>query len=68
MDTLHDETDVAAFALPEQSAFEAALDASDREVEAGRTVPLGPVLASMRATAERIRRERAQQGAATPPG
>jgi len=66
MDALHDEADTAALALPEQAAFEAELDTSDRAVGAGRTVPLAPLLASMRATAEWIRRERAQQGAATP--
>ena len=44
--------------MPTQAELEAMLDASDADVAAGRTVPLAPVLARMRATAERIRRER----------
>jgi len=43
---------------PTQAELEAVLDATDSDVAAGRTVPLAPVLARMRADAERIRRER----------
>lgn len=39
--------------------MKAMLDADEADVAAGRVVPLEPVLARMRATAERIRRERA---------
>ena len=45
-------------AMPTQAELEAMLDADEADVAAGRVVPLEPVLASMRATAERIRRER----------
>ena len=45
--------------MPTQAELEAMLDASDANVAVGRTIPLAPVLAGMRAAAERIRRERA---------
>ena len=45
-------------AMPTQAELEAMLDADEADVAAGRVVPLEPVLARMRATAERIRRER----------
>ena len=44
-------------AMSTQSELEAMLDADD-DVAAGPVVPLEPMLALMRATAERIRRER----------
>ena len=44
--------------MPTQAELEAVLDADEADVAAGRVVPLEPVLARMRATAERIRRER----------
>jgi len=47
--------------MPEQAELEALLEASEADAAAGRTVPLAPVLARMRAAAERIRRERASK-------
>ncbi len=62
MDSPHDhqsEDDIADQpAMPAQAELEAMLDADDADVAAGRIVPLEPVLVSMRATAERIRRDR----------
>jgi len=61
MDSPHDDLseDIADQpAMPIQAELEAMLDADEADVAAGRTVPLEPVLARMRATAERIRRER----------
>lgn len=61
MDSPHDyhPEDIAAQpAVPTQAELEAMLDADEADVAAGRVVPLEPVLARMRATAERIRRER----------
>ena len=45
-------------AMPTQAELEAMLDADEADVAAGRVVPLEAVLARVRATAERIRRER----------
>jgi hypothetical protein len=45
-------------AMPMQAELEAMLDADEADMAAGRVVPLEPVLARMRATAERIRHER----------
>jgi hypothetical protein len=45
--------------MPTQAELEAVLDASEADVAAGRIVTLAPVLARMRAAAERIRQERA---------
>lgn len=45
-------------ATPTQAELEAMLDADEADVAAGRVAPLEPVLARMRASAERIRRER----------
>ncbi len=44
--------------LPTQSELEAMIGDDDADVAAGKVVPLEPVLARMRATAEPIRRER----------
>ena len=44
--------------MPTQAELEATLDADEGDVDAGRVAPLEPVLARMRVTAERIRRER----------
>jgi len=52
--------------MPGQAELERLLDASEADVAAGRTVPLAPVFARMRATAERIRRERAAQDPVAP--
>ncbi|HEY5300215.1 MAG TPA: hypothetical protein VIJ55_06030 [Acetobacteraceae bacterium] len=46
---------------PTRAELETMLDASDADVAAGRTMRLAPVLARMRAAAERIRRERASK-------
>ena len=55
----HDPEDAADQpAMPTQAELDAMLDADEAEVAAGRVVPLEPVLARMRATAGRIRRER----------
>jgi hypothetical protein len=52
---------------PTKAELEAALDASDADVSAGRVVALAPVLARMRAIAERIREQRAaKDGTAHP--
>jgi len=45
-------------AMPMQAELEAMLGDDEADVAAGQVVPLGPVLARTRATAERIRRER----------
>ena len=45
-------------AMPTQAELEATLDADEADLAAGRVAPLKPVQARMRATAERIRRER----------
>ncbi len=61
MDNPHDylvEDDAGQPAMPTQAELEAMLDADEADVAAGRVVPLEPVLARMRAAAERIRRER----------
>ena len=44
--------------MPTQVELKATFDADEGDVTAGRVVPLEPVLARMRLTAERIRRER----------
>ena len=44
--------------MPTQAELEVMLDADEADVAAGQVIPLEPVLARMRATAERIRRER----------
>ncbi len=51
--------------MPTQAEFEAMLDADEADVATGRVVPAEPVLARMRATAERIRRERDLKEAVT---
>jgi hypothetical protein len=43
--------------MPTQAEFEAVLDASEADVAVGRVGALAPVLARMRAVAERIRQE-----------
>jgi len=43
-----------------EAAIRAMLEESRRDIAQGRTVPLAPVLEQMRATAERVRRERAE--------
>ena len=43
----------------DEAAIRAVLEQSRRDIAEGRTVPLEPVLDRMRATAKRIRRERA---------
>ena len=45
-------------AMPTQAELESMLNAAEADVAAGQVVPLEPVLARMRATAERIRHER----------
>lgn len=45
-------------AMPTQAELEATLDADEAEVAAGRVVPSEPVMARMRAAAQRLRRER----------
>ncbi len=52
--------------MPTQAALEAMLDAGEADAATGQTVPAEPVLARMRATAERIRRERALREATLP--
>ncbi len=54
--------------MPTLAELEAMLDESEADVVAGRTVPLEPVLAEMRATAERIRHERSAKERATRAG
>jgi hypothetical protein len=44
--------------VPAQLELEAEFDADDIAVAAGQVIPMEPVLNRMRATAERIRRER----------
>jgi hypothetical protein len=53
--------------MPTQAELEAMFDADDADVAAGRVVPVEPVLAEMRATAARIRRERQAEKAMAPP-
>ena len=69
MDNPHDhhpEDDVTdGPATPTQAELEAMLDADEADVAAGRVAPLEPVLARMRAVAERIRRERHLRDATT---
>lgn len=60
----HVEDSAGQPAMPTQAELEAMLDADEAGVAEGRVVPLGPVLARMRATAERIRRERNRKEAA----
>ena len=43
-----------------EAAIRAMLEESRLAIAEGRTVPLAPVLERMRATAERVRRERAE--------
>ena len=43
-----------------ETAIRATLEQSRRDIAEGRTAPLAPVLDRMRATAERIRHERAK--------
>ena len=62
----HPENDVDQPAMPTQAELEAMFDADEAEVNAGRVIPSEPVLARMRATAARIRRERDLKEAATP--
>lgn len=45
--------------MPTQAELEAMFDADDADVAAGRVVPAAPVLAEMRNTAARMRREQA---------
>jgi len=52
--------------MPTQAELEAMFDADDADVEAGLVVPAEPVLAGLRATAARIRRERAAREATAP--
>ena len=52
--------------MPTQAELEAMFDADDKDVEAGLVIPAGPVLAGLRATAARLRHERAAQDAAVP--
>ena len=49
-----------------QAELEAMFDADDADVEAGLIVPAEPVLTELRATAARIRRERAAREATAP--
>lgn len=57
---------VDAPSMPTQAELEAMFDADDADVETGRIVPAEPVLAQMRATAARIRRERAEKEGMAP--
>jgi len=52
--------------MPVQAELEAMFDADDADVAAGRLEPAEPVLASMRAAATRIRRERQAEEAMAP--
>ena len=52
--------------MPTQAELEAMFDADDVDVAAVRVVPAEPVLAEMRATAARIRRERQAKKAMAP--
>lgn len=52
--------------MPTQAELEAMFDADDADVAAGHVVPAEPVLAEMRATAARIRRERQAEEATAP--
>ena len=52
--------------MPTQADLEAMFDADDIDVAAGGVVPAEPVLAEMRATAARIRRERQAEKATAP--
>lgn len=52
--------------MPAQAELEAMFDADDADVGEGRLVPAEPVLAGMRATATRIRRERQAREAMAP--
>jgi hypothetical protein len=56
-----DEDAADAPPMPKQAELEALFDAGEAEFAAGRTVASAPVLARMRLTAERIRRERAAE-------
>ena len=53
-------------AVPTQVELEAAFDQDESDVTAGRVAAPEPVLARMRAIAERIRRERDLRKATTP--
>ena len=70
MDSPHDhqaEDDTAnGPSMPTQAGLEAMFDADDADVAAGLVVPAAPVLAELRATAARIRRERAAREAMAP--
>lgn len=70
MDSPHDypaEDDTAdGPPMPTQVELEAMFDADDADVETGLVVPAEPVLAELRATAARIRRERAVEDATAP--
>jgi len=52
--------------IPTQAELEALLDADEADVAAGHIVPAEPVLAEMRATAARIRRERTAEEVTAP--
>ena len=45
-------------AMPTQAELEVMLDADEADLAAGRVMPSEPVMARMRATADRLRRER----------
>ena len=70
MDSPHDhqaEDDMAnGPPVPTRAELEAMFDADDADVAAGLVVPAEPVLAELRATAARIRRERAATEAMAP--
>ncbi len=66
MDSPRDNREQAAADQPvsaTQAELEALLDADEADVAAGRISPAEPVLARMRATADRIRQERAKKEA-----
>lgn len=68
MDTRHDlAEDADQPAMLSQADLEASLKRSAAQIAAGESVPLGPVLKRLRASADRIRRERAAAGQASTP-
>ena len=66
MDNPHEDPDTDGPLMPTQAELEAMFDADDAEVAAGRIIASEPVLAEMRATAARIRRERQPEEATAP--
>jgi len=70
MDSPHDhqaeDDTIDAPPMPTQAELEALFDADDADVEAGLVVPAEPVLTELRATAARIRRERAARETTAP--